>query len=173
MNARSARRCSPRADGDGADGAVRGEPGDLSVPRASVFSKTDAGQFTINAQGPDGHPNRANRSVRRENRRPDPPTVEPKDLKMIVSNIGVVKTFPRFTPPTPATTRRPSRWPSTNRHRSAASNNGPSAERDGQRSFRTSARSLPSGSMVDAILNSGMPAPIDVPGQRARPGPDL
>jgi multidrug efflux pump subunit AcrB len=128
----------------------------------AFFPQTDAGQFTINLKVPTGtrlevteqYVAKVEDLIRHE--------VAPKDLKMIVSNLGVVPDFSSL----------------------YTTNAGPytgtvQVELQGERSKSSfwymhrveeqMAKQYPeirtffsSGSMVDAVLNMGMPAPIDV-----------
>ena len=128
----------------------------------AFFPKTDAGQFTINVKVPTGtrievandYVARVEDLIRHQ--------VEPKDLKRIVSNIGVVPDFSALyttnSGPYMATVQ-------------VALNPGHSVSSFAymDRVQKAMAIQFPdirtffsSGSMVDAILNSGMPAPIDV-----------
>src|SRR5262249_2400789 len=133
-------------------------------PRLGVafFPRVDASQFTINAKAPTGtriemtdqYAARVENLIRS--------IVDSKDLKMIVSNIGVVPAFAALYTtnwgPYPATIQpalnephRVSTFEYMDRVREALGQQHPEV-----RAF------FSSGSMVDAILNSGMPAPIDV-----------
>jgi multidrug efflux pump subunit AcrB len=76
----------------------------------SFFARTDPGQFVINVKAPPGtrlevtseYVKRVEDEIRK--------IVPPDELRIIVSNIGVTPGFPPFTPATPASTRRLSRW---------------------------------------------------------------
>ncbi len=128
----------------------------------SFFPRTDAGQFTINLKAPTGtrieqtdeYVGKVEDLIRH--------TVDPHDLKIIVSNIGVVPDFSALyttnSGPYTATVQvqlneehKTSSFDYIDRVREQLSRNYPDL-----RTF------FSSGSMVDAILNSGMPAPIDV-----------
>lgn len=128
----------------------------------SFFPRSDAGQFTINLKAPTGtrieltdqYVARVEDLIRH--------TVDPHDLKIIVSNIGVVPDFSALyttnSGPYTATVQvqlneehKTSSFDYMDRVRDKLSRNYPEL-----RTF------FSSGSMVDAILNSGMPAPIDV-----------
>jgi len=128
----------------------------------AFFPKTDAGQFTLNLKVPTGtrievtdqYVAKVEDLIRH--------TVEPKDLKRIVSNIGVVPDFSSLyttnAGPYTATVQvqltadhRLSSFDYMDRVRSRMASQFPDI-----RTF------FSSGSMVDAILNMGMPAPIDV-----------
>ena len=128
----------------------------------AFFPRTDAGQFTINLKAPTGsrievtemYVQKVEDLIRR--------VVAPKDFKMVVSNIGVVPDFSALyttnAGPYTATIQvalqddhEVSSFEYMDRVRSAIRKQFPDL-----RTF------LSSGSMQDAILNSGMPAPIDV-----------
>jgi HAE1 family hydrophobic/amphiphilic exporter-1 len=128
----------------------------------AFFPQTDAGQFTINLKVPTGtrienteqYVSKVEQLIRRQ--------VDPKDLKMIVSNIGVVPDFSSlyttnagpYTATVQVALNEPHRLSSfeyIDRVNAAMSQQYPDI-----RTF------FSSGSMVDAILNMGMPAPIDI-----------
>jgi hydrophobic/amphiphilic exporter-1 (mainly G- bacteria), HAE1 family len=128
----------------------------------AFFPKTDAGQFTINLKVPTGtrienteqYVSNVEKLIRDK--------VDPKDLKMVVSNIGVVPDFSSLyttnAGPYTATIQVALNEPHTltsfeymDRMRKAMASQFPDI-----RTF------FSSGSMVDAILNMGMPAPIDI-----------
>ncbi len=127
----------------------------------AFFPRTDAGQFTINLKAPTGsrievaeqYVSRIEDLVRK--------TVG-GDFKMVVSNIGMVPDFSALytsnSGPYTATVQTAleddhhlSSFEQMDRVRSAIADNFPDV-----RTF------FQSGSMVDATLNMGMPAPIDV-----------
>ncbi len=128
----------------------------------AFFPQTDAGQFTINLKVPTGtrievteqYVTKVEDLIRQ--------TIDSKDLKMVVSNIGVVPDFSSLyttnAGPYTATIQvalhnehsRSSFW-YMNRVRNQMEKQYPDV-----RTF------FSSGSMVDAVLNMGMPAPIDV-----------
>ncbi len=128
----------------------------------AFFPRTDAGQFTINMKAPTGtriemtdqYVAKVENLIRK--------TIPAHDLKMIVSNIGVVPDFSALytTNAGPYTSTVQvnlneehivSTFDYMDKVRSALNSEYPEV-----RTF------FSSGSMVDAILNSGMPAPIDV-----------
>jgi multidrug efflux pump subunit AcrB len=128
----------------------------------AFFPRTDAGQFTINLKVPTGtrievteqYVSKVEDLIRHE--------IEPKDLKMVVSNLGVVPDF--------------SSLYTTNAGPYTATIQVALQDDHSKSSFwyidqvqKAIARQYPdirtffsSGSMVDAVLNMGMPAPIDV-----------
>jgi multidrug efflux pump subunit AcrB len=128
----------------------------------AFFPQTDAGQFTINVKVPTGtrieltneYVARIENMIRR--------VVEPKDLKMVLSNIGVVNDISalyttnmgEYTATIQVALNGDHKVGSLEymdrvRHRMAT-------EFPDVRAF------FQSGSLQDAILNQGMPAPIDV-----------
>jgi multidrug efflux pump subunit AcrB len=128
----------------------------------AFFPQTDAGQFTINLKVPTGtrievtdqYVARVENLIRK--------VVAPSDFEMVVSNIGVVPDLSALyttnAGPYTATvqvslkeTHQTGSFEYMQRVQQALSNQYPEL-----RTFVTS------GSMVDAILNTGMPAPIDV-----------
>jgi HAE1 family hydrophobic/amphiphilic exporter-1 len=128
----------------------------------AFFPQTDAGQFTINLKIPTGsrievtddYVGKIEDLIRH--------VVDPADFKMIVSNIGVVPDFSALyttnAGPYTATIQvelkdahKTSSFEYMNRMRREIAGRYPDL-----RAF------VSSGSMVDAILNMGMPAPIDV-----------
>jgi hydrophobic/amphiphilic exporter-1 (mainly G- bacteria), HAE1 family len=136
----------------------------LIVPALGIafFPRTDAGQFTINAKVPTGtrieltdqYVAKVEDLIRH--------TVDPADLKMIVSNIGVVPDFSALyttnSGPYTATIQVQLKEPHQvgsfeymDRVRAAMASRYPEI-----RTF------FSTGSMVDAILNQGAPAPIDI-----------
>jgi len=128
----------------------------------AFFPKTDAGQFTINLKVPTGtrievteqYVAKVEDLIRRE--------IAPKDLKMVVSNLGVMPDF--------------SSLYTTNAGPYTATIQVALQDGHSKSSFwyidhvqEAIAKQYPdirtffsSGSMVDAVLNMGMPAPIDV-----------
>jgi HAE1 family hydrophobic/amphiphilic exporter-1 len=128
----------------------------------AFFPQTDAGQFTLNIKVPTGtrieitdqYVSKIEDLIRH--------VVDPKDLKMIVSNIGVVNDFSSLY------TTNAGQYTATIQ---AALNDDHSVSSlvymDRVRNELTSKfpdvrAFFQSGSMVDAIVNSGKPAPIDV-----------
>ncbi len=128
----------------------------------AFFPSTDAGQFTINLKVPTGTRLEVTEQYVAKVEDLIRNVVGSKDLKMVVSNIGVVPDFSSLyttnAGPYTATIQvalqgehRVSSFEYMGRVRKEMANQYPDI-----RTF------FSSGSMVDAILNSGMPAPIDV-----------
>ena len=128
----------------------------------AFFPKTDAGQFTINVKVPTGtrieianeYVAKVEDLIRHE--------VEPKDFKRIVSNIGVVPDFSSLyttnSGPYTATVQVALNEP----HRLSSFEYMARVQKAMASQFPDIRTFFSSGSMVDAILNSGAPAPIDV-----------
>jgi hydrophobic/amphiphilic exporter-1 (mainly G- bacteria), HAE1 family len=128
----------------------------------AFFPQTDAGQFTINMKAPTGtrievtneYVARVENMIRR--------VVEPKDLKMVLSNIGVVNDISALYTTNMGEYTATIQVALSDDHKVGSLEymdrvrNRLAAEFPDVRAF------FQSGSMVDAILNSGMPAPIDV-----------
>jgi len=128
----------------------------------AFFPQTDAGQFTMNIKVPTGsrievtndYVARIEKLIRQ--------VVPPSDLKMIVSNIGVVNDFSSLY------TSNSGEYTATIQ---TALNEGHSissliymdrVQKALAAQFPDVRAFFQSGSMVDAILNAGLPAPIDV-----------
>ncbi len=128
----------------------------------AFFPRTDAGQFTINLKAPTGSRIEITEMYVAKIEDLVRHIVAPKDFKMVVSNAGVVPDFSALyttnAGPYTATIQvalqdehEVSSFEYMDRVRAAIQ-----AQYPDLRTF------LSSGSMQDAILNSGMPAPIDV-----------
>ncbi len=128
----------------------------------SFFPRTDAGQFVINLKAPSGTrievTNQYVKQVENEIRK----VVSPDDLGMIVSNIGTTPDFSAIYTPNSA------------QHTAFVQVSLKEGHKGGSYDYMDEvkerlARELPqlntffqSGGLVDAVLNLGMPAPIDV-----------
>jgi len=128
----------------------------------AFFPRTDAGQFTINAKLPTGTRIELTNSYVAQVEDMIRHIVSPEDLKIVVSNIGVVPDFSALyttnAGPYTATIQvqlnqehRTSSFDYMDRVQKAIAQQHPEI-----RTF------FSSGSMVDAVLNQGMPAPIDI-----------
>ena len=128
----------------------------------AFFPKTDAGQFTINLKVPTGSRIEVTDQYVAKVEDLIRNTVEPKDLKLIVSNIGVVPDFSALyttnAGPYTATVQVQLNEP----HRLSSFDNMDRVQKRMANQFPDIRTFFSSGSMVDAILNTGMPAPIDV-----------
>jgi hydrophobic/amphiphilic exporter-1 (mainly G- bacteria), HAE1 family len=128
----------------------------------AFFPKTDAGQFTINVKVPTGtrievandYVSKVEDLIRHQ--------VAKGDLKRIVSNIGVVPDFSALyttnSGPYTATVQVALNEP----HEVSSFEYMDRVQEAMTKQFPDIRTFFSSGSMVDAILNTGMPAPIDV-----------
>ncbi len=128
----------------------------------AFFPQTDAGQFTINLKVPTGtrienteqYVAKVEQLIRRE--------IDQKDLKMVVSNIGVVPDFSSLyttnAGPYTATLQVALNEP----HQLSSFDYMDRVKREMAHQYPDIRTFFSSGSMVDAILNMGMPAPIDI-----------
>ena len=128
----------------------------------AFFPETDAGQFTINLKVPTGtrienteqYVSKVEQLIRHE--------VDSRDLKMVVSNIGVVPDFSSLyttnAGPYTATIQVALNEP----HHLTSFEYMDRVQKTMASEFPDIRTFFSSGSMVDAILNMGMPAPIDI-----------
>ncbi|MBZ5677571.1 MAG: efflux RND transporter permease subunit [Acidobacteriia bacterium] len=128
----------------------------------AFFPRTDAGQFTITLKAPTGSRIEVTEDYVAKVEDLIKQVVDPTDFNMVVSNIGIVPDFSALyssnAGPYTATVQvelkeshKISSFDYMDRVRSAIANKYPTL-----RTF------FSSGSMVDAVLNSGMAAPIDI-----------
>jgi HAE1 family hydrophobic/amphiphilic exporter-1 len=128
----------------------------------AFFPQTDAGQFTVNLKAPTG--TRIEGTNQYVTRMEDVirQTIDPKELRMIVSNIGVVNDISSLYTSNAGQYTATIQVQLSDDHRVETPvymdrvRDALAARFPDVRTF------FQSGSMVDAILNSGSPAPIDV-----------
>jgi HAE1 family hydrophobic/amphiphilic exporter-1 len=128
----------------------------------AFFPRTDAGQFTINLKAPTGSRIEATEQAVGKVEDLIKQVVSKEDFKMVVSNIGVVPDFSAL-----YTTNA---GPYTATIQVALNDDHKAGSFEYMERVRAEIASrLPelrtffsSGSMVDAIINTGMPAPIDI-----------
>jgi multidrug efflux pump subunit AcrB len=128
----------------------------------AFFPQTDAGQFTINLKVATGtrienterYVAKVEDLIRHE--------VNPKDLKMLVSNIGVVPDFSSLYTTNAGSYTATIQVALNEPHRLSSLAYMDRVQKQMARQFPEIRTFFSSGSMVDAILNMGMPAPIDV-----------
>jgi multidrug efflux pump subunit AcrB len=128
----------------------------------AFFPRTDAGQFTINFKVPTGTRLEVTEQYVAKVEDLIRGVVDPKDFKMVVSNIGVVPDFSALyttnAGPYTATIQVELNKP----HRGSSFEYMERVQKEIAARFPDVRTFLSSGSMVDAILNMGMPAPIDI-----------
>src|SRR5579885_593196 len=128
----------------------------------AFFPQTDAGQFTLNVKVPTGtrievtdqYVAKIEDLIRR--------VVPPNDLKMIVSNIGVVNDFSSLYTTNAGQYTATIQAALNDEHSVSSLVYMDRVKNELAEKFPEVRAFFQSGSMVDAILNSGMPAPIDV-----------
>ena len=128
----------------------------------SFFPRTDSGQFLINLKAPPGtriditeaEVKRVEEMIRQ--------TVKPSDLKIIVSNVGLVPGFSAIYTRNSGMHTASVQVALTDGHRIGSYEYMARVKRNLDRNFPELAAFFQSGGLVDAILNSGAPAPIDV-----------
>ncbi len=128
----------------------------------AFFPRTDAGQFTINLKAPTGTRIEVTEQYVAKVEDLIRQVVGPKDLKMVVSNIGVVPDFSSLyttnTGPYTATVQVALQ----DDHQQSSFEYMERVRRELGKQYPEIRTFFQSGSMVDSILNMGMPAPIDV-----------
>jgi HAE1 family hydrophobic/amphiphilic exporter-1 len=128
----------------------------------AFFPKTDAGQFTINLKVPTGTRIEVTDQYVAQVEDLIRHTVEPKDLKLIVSNIGVVPDFSALYTTNSGAYTATVQVQLNDSHRLSSFDYMDRVQKRMANQFPDIRTFFSSGSMVDAILNAGMPAPIDV-----------
>ena len=128
----------------------------------AFFPQTDAGQFTINMKVPTGTRIEVTEQYVAQVEQLIHQIVPGKDLKMVVSNVGVVPDFSALyttnAGPYTATVQV-----QLHEHHSVSSfQYMDRVQRELTQQFPQIRAFFSSGSMVDAVLNMGMPAPIDI-----------
>src|SRR5215469_1171378 len=128
----------------------------------AFFPQTDAGQFTINFKVPTGTRIEVTEQYVAKVEDLIRQVVDPRDFKMVVSNIGVVPDFSSLytTNAGPYTATIQVALNDSHRVSSFAYMNR--VQKEIAARFPDVRTFFSSGSMVDAILNMGMPAPIDI-----------
>ncbi|MBV9082582.1 MAG: efflux RND transporter permease subunit [Acidobacteriaceae bacterium] len=128
----------------------------------SFFPRTDAGQFLINLKAPAGtriditeaEVKRVEDMIRQ--------TIKPGDLKIIVSNIGSVPDFSAIYTQNSGMHTATVQVALAEGHQTGSFEYMARVKQKLQRQFPELTAFFQSGGIVDAVLNSGMPAPIDV-----------
>jgi multidrug efflux pump subunit AcrB len=128
----------------------------------AFFPRTDAGQFTINVKAPTGTRLEITEKYVAKVEDLIRNIVGPKDLKMVVSNIGVVPGFSSLYTTNSAGYTATVQVELQDGHRVSTFEYMDRVQKKVTDQYPEIRTFFSSGSMVDAILNSGMPAPIDV-----------
>jgi multidrug efflux pump subunit AcrB len=128
----------------------------------AFFPRTDAGQFVMNVKAPSGsrievttaEVNRIEALVRR--------IVDPDDLELVVSNIGVVPDFAALYTSNAGPHAATVQVALKEKHRIGSYEYMARMRRAMQQELPHLSAYFQSGGIVDAVLNQGLPAPIDV-----------
>jgi len=128
----------------------------------AFFPRTDAGQFVMNVKSPSGtrvemtaaDVQRIESIVRR--------TVDPRDLELVVSNIGVQPGFSSIYTSNAGPHTSTVQVALKEEHRLGSYEYMARVRRTIQQELPQLSVYLQSGGMVDAVLNQGLPAPIDL-----------
>jgi hydrophobic/amphiphilic exporter-1 (mainly G- bacteria), HAE1 family len=128
----------------------------------AFFPRTDAGQFTINLKAPTGTRIEVTNEYVAKIEDLIKHTVSPEDFRMTVSNIGVVNDFSSLYTTNSGSYMATIQTQLADDHRISSNEYMDRVQRAIARQFPELRTFMQSGSMVDAVLNSGMPAPIDV-----------
>ncbi len=128
----------------------------------AFFPQTDAGQFTINVKVPTGTRIEVTEQYVAKVEELIRKTVEGKDLKMVVSNLGVVPDFSSLYTTNAGPYTATIQVALQEDHRRSSFWYMEQVQKAMGREYPDIRAFFSSGSMVDAVLNMGMPAPIDV-----------
>ncbi|MGC1451941.1 MAG: efflux RND transporter permease subunit [Candidatus Sulfotelmatobacter sp.] len=128
----------------------------------AFFPSTDAGQFTINMKVPTGTRLEVTEQYVAKVEDLIRNVVGSKDLKMVVSNIGVVPDFSSLYTTNAGPYTATIQVALQDSHRLSSFEYMDRVKKEMADQYPDIRTFFSSGSMVDAILNSGMPAPIDV-----------
>lgn len=128
----------------------------------AFFPRTDAGQFVINVKAPSGtrveitdeEVSRVENLIRQ--------TVPPKDLHLIVSNIGVIPGFSSIYTSNAGPHTATIQVALNEGHRVSSFEYMDAVRRKIEENLPELTAYFQSGGIVDAVLNQGLPAPIDV-----------
>ena len=128
----------------------------------AFFPSTDAGQFTINMKVPTGTRLEVTEQYVAKVEDLIRNVVGSKDLKMVVSNIGVVPDFSSLYTTNAGPYTATIQVALQGEHRLSSFEYMDRVKKEMANQYPDIRTFFSSGSMVDAILNTGMPAPIDV-----------
>ena len=128
----------------------------------AFFPRTDAGQFTINMKVPTGTRIELTEQYVAKVEDVIKQVVGAKDLKMVVSNIGVAPGFSAMYTSNSGPYTATVQVALNDAHQQSSFEYMDRVQKEIGSQFPDVRTFFSSGSMVDAILNMGMPAPIDV-----------
>jgi len=128
----------------------------------AFFPQTDAGQFTINLKVPTGTRIEVTEQYVAKVEDLIRNTVDKEDLKMVVSNIGVVPDFSSLYTTNAGAYTATIQVALQESHRLSSFAYMDRVQKEMASQLPEIRTFVSSGSMVDSVLNMGMPAPIDV-----------
>jgi HAE1 family hydrophobic/amphiphilic exporter-1 len=128
----------------------------------AFFPRTDAGQFTINLKVPTGTRIEVTEQYVANVENLIRHTIDAKDLKMVVSNLGVVPDFSALYTTNAGPYTATIQVALQDGHNQSSFEYMDRMQKEMAHQFPDIRTFFSSGSMVDAVLNMGMPAPIDV-----------
>jgi multidrug efflux pump subunit AcrB len=128
----------------------------------AFFPQTDAGQFTVNLKVPTGTRLEVTEQYVAKVEDLIRNTVSPTDMKMIVSNLGVVPDFSALYTNNAGPYTATVQVALQDSHSRSSFEYMDLVRKKMAQQFPDIRTFFSSGSMVDAVLNMGMPAPIDV-----------
>jgi hydrophobic/amphiphilic exporter-1 (mainly G- bacteria), HAE1 family len=128
----------------------------------SFFPRTDAGQFTINLKAPTGSRIELSEKYVAATEKLIRNAIEPKDFHMIVSNIGMTNDFSALYTTNTASYTSTIQTQLSDDHYIGSYEYMDRVQAAVRNRFPELRTFFQSGSIVDSVLNTGMPAPIDV-----------
>jgi len=128
----------------------------------AFFPRTDAGQFTINMKAPTGTRIELTNEYVAKVEDLIKQTVAPEDFNTSVSNIGVVPDFSALYTSNSGSYTATIQTQLTDDHKTSTFDYMDEVQRRINKQYPELRIFFQSGAMVDAILNTGMPAPIDI-----------
>ena len=128
----------------------------------AFFPRTDAGQFTINMKAPTGTRIELTNEYVGKVEELIKNTIAPGDFGMTVSNIGVVPDFSALYTSNSGSYTATIQTQLTDEHKTSSFDYMDEVQRRINKQYPELRTFFSTGSMVDSILNTGMPAPIDI-----------
>ena len=128
----------------------------------SFFPRSDAGQFTINMKAPTGSRIELTNEYVAKVEDLIKKTIPPADFRTTVSNIGVVNDLSSLYTTNAGSYAATIQTQLTDDHKGNSYDYMNKVQEAIRREFPDLRTFVQSGSMVDAVLNTGMPAPIDI-----------
>jgi len=128
----------------------------------AFFPRTDAGQFVINLRAPSGTRVELTNGIVKQVEAIVRGTVDPRDLQIIVSNIGVIPGFSSIYTSNSGPDSATIQVALKEQHRIGSYEYMDRVRKRLRAELPQATTFFQSGGMVDAVLNQGLPAPIDI-----------